>query len=157
MPEFTGEYHLRLWAELLGDRSPLPPQPFVYVIQGDPGGPVKVGHAQNVLGRVAELQTGNPERLNLLFVLPGSTGLERSLQARASDDRVLGEWFTGSATDDLLGFVAGLALWMVDGYRTSGRIPDWRGYGQWERLDRRSGESPLHRDLSAGSAPPPSR
>lgn len=43
---------------------------YVYVIQGDPDTPVKIGYAKNPLTRLAELQTGNPQELRLRAVVP---------------------------------------------------------------------------------------
>lgn len=40
---------------------------FVYVIGHSEAGPVKVGHSVDPAIRCADLQTGNPERLSVLF------------------------------------------------------------------------------------------
>jgi hypothetical protein len=40
---------------------------FVYVIGHSAAGPVKVGHSVDPAIRCADLQTGNPERLAVLF------------------------------------------------------------------------------------------
>lgn len=75
---------------------------YVYFIQGDPGTPIKIGYTTDVHGRMDSLQTGNPHRLRLLVVLPGSRQLEVAYHRLLSNDRVRGEWFQGVVVDEVL-------------------------------------------------------
>lgn len=135
-PETLGEYHLGLWLDWL--ERPC----FVYVIQEQGGdSAVKVGRADDVAKRVAQLQTGNPHPLRLIYVLPGAGGLEADLHLRFEDDHLRGEWF--APTTDL-DFVRRLALWTVAGYRQKGRVPHHREFENWPRTSRRSRESLVH-------------
>lgn len=74
---------------------------FVYFIQA--GRSIKIGLATNVKARMAELQTGNHEELQLLGFIPGDRCLERQLHRRFSEFRIRGEWF--SDCDAIRGFI----------------------------------------------------
>lgn len=87
--ETLGDRHLAFWASHLASPS------FVYVIQGDQGGPIKVGVAKDVRGRMLVLQTGNPYRLRLLYVMPGAHDLEWQFHQKLKAGRTYGEWFDG--------------------------------------------------------------
>lgn len=68
----------------------------VYFIQGSEGGPIKVGFTTDIKGRVAGLQTANPDRLAVIAFLPGATRqVEQSLHAEFAHARLPGgsEWF----------------------------------------------------------------
>ncbi len=66
---------------------------FVYVI-GPPGsGRVKIGTSLNPQKRLKELQTGNPDRLEVLWAAPGGRDLESALHRTFSAYRIEGEWF----------------------------------------------------------------
>ena len=70
--------------------------PSLYMVQsGGPSGPVKIGYATNVLYRVSNLQTGNPERLTLILEarVPDPAALEAELHDRFCAHRIRGEWF----------------------------------------------------------------
>lgn len=66
---------------------------WVYFIQAQLGGPIKIGWSQNVEQRVAELQTGNPHPLAVLHRIPGTKNNERHLHDLLGHLRVTGEWF----------------------------------------------------------------
>lgn len=127
MPETLGEQHLRLWTDRLDD-----PQ-FVYVIQGGSRSPIKVGRAKNPLRRLAGLQTGNPEYLHLLYVLPGGAALERRLHERLQRaDGGAGEWFYyGPSVKQFLLLVDAVARNLVETYDGSGAIPLCPAFDQW--------------------------
>lgn len=125
MTPTLGEKHLEFWSEHLEDPS------FVYLIQGDPGTPVKIGVAKDPLKRMRELQTGNPSKLHLQYVIPGDAGLERHLHNRARRGAVLGEWFDGPDVAALQLLVERIAGIMVKAFRATGRVPDF-----WELLPR---------------------
>ena len=65
-----------------------------YIIQAVTGGPVKVGCSENPWTRVAALNTGNPEPLRLVAILPWS---ERHIHEHLDERgrRYRGEWFDG--------------------------------------------------------------
>jgi hypothetical protein len=97
----TGPEHLAYWQRELEEPE------FAYVIQGDPGTPIKVGKGDNPERRLAEFQTGNPAELHLLYVAPGGYALERELHYRLRDSQVRGEWFAEPG-------IAGFLVWMHD-------------------------------------------
>lgn len=116
----TGEKYLGLWFNEWYSSSTR----FVYVVQGDPGTPIKVGVANNPIQRMKGIQTGYPWRLRLLFVVPGDQHLEWYLHERLKGHRLLGEWF--EPVDAFLDYVADLADRMMDawdGHRDN--LPDY--------------------------------
>jgi Meiotically up-regulated gene 113 len=78
----------------------------VYFIQGAQGGPVKIGHTDDVAKRLVTLQIGHPSNLVILATEPGGTDLEEQLHARFAHLRCRGEWFTD--TDELQAYIASL-------------------------------------------------
>ena len=72
-------------------------QGYVYlIIEDQPGGGIefgKVGFSTNPPKRVAELQTGNPRPLRLLYMKPGTEADEKAIHQRHIDQNVLQEWF----------------------------------------------------------------
>jgi len=93
--------------EILLNRNPLPEclallrdadetsTNVVYVVQAETGGPVKIGHTtwKARSRRLAELQTGNPERLVFRRVVDGERWLESALHEYFWESRLEGEWF----------------------------------------------------------------
>lgn len=74
---------------------------FVYFIQSGPGGPVKIGHTVDVEKRLASLQTGCPDKLDVLGVIKCDNGRakETELHRRFTDLRINhSEWFRWSPT-----------------------------------------------------------
>lgn len=72
---------------------------FVYFVQAGPGGPVKIGKADNVEKRVIGLQTGCPDRLEVLGVIEcdDARAREKQLHERFSSLRIdRSEWFRWS-------------------------------------------------------------
>jgi hypothetical protein len=57
------------------------------------GDKIKIGFAVDPKRRVAHLQGGSPDRLELLATIPGSPRLERQLHHRFKGLRHSGEWF----------------------------------------------------------------
>ena len=113
----TGEQHLEFWAKHR------PGETLIYVLQCEPGTPIKVGIARDVQSRIASLQTGNPNRLYLMFVAPGDQQLERALHHKLRDCRGLGEWFLGPEIADFLKWFEGVAWEAVDTYERTGELP----------------------------------
>lgn len=66
---------------------------FVYFIQANEGGPVKIGWSDNPKRRLNQLQAAHHGTLNLLAAVPGGRDTEKSIHGRLDDYRVRGEWF----------------------------------------------------------------
>jgi hypothetical protein len=79
----------------------------VYFIQGEGGGPIKIGHATYVKSRLKELQSGSPVKLVVLATTPGREREERALHDRFASHRLHGEWF--SPAPELLEYIRGIA------------------------------------------------
>jgi hypothetical protein len=75
----------------------------VYFIRGEQTGLIKIGVANNPSQRLANLQTGSPDRLELLGCTPGSSWGELRLHTRFAHLRQHGEWFTPG--EDLLAYI----------------------------------------------------
>jgi hypothetical protein len=149
-PGFPGEEDLRFWTNRLADPN------FVYVIQGKPTTPIKVGVASGVQKRIAGLQTGNPQRLRLLYVLPGDYRLEAFLHRRLRRSRVAGEWFDGSEVEPTLRFIARLARQMRSAYVDgSAQSPSLEQFEPWKSAPRsRSGGLRVHVPDTPPQTPP---
>lgn len=75
----------------------------VYFVQQGEDGPIKIGFANNLAGRLRGLQTANPYKLHLRLVLHGNRKTEQKFHERFNADRLKGEWFRPS--HDLLAFI----------------------------------------------------
>ena len=77
----------------------------VYFIRASGGtGPVKIGYAADVWGRLASLQTGSPVPLCVVATVPGGRALEARLHEQFAQLRSHGEWF--HAAPELLEYIA---------------------------------------------------
>lgn len=66
----------------------------VYIIRAGEGGPVKIGWtAGDVAERVAAIQAGNHETLNILRVMEGDRFTESALHREFAHLRIAREWF----------------------------------------------------------------
>ncbi|MGV9893002.1 GIY-YIG nuclease family protein [Streptomyces tendae] len=66
----------------------------IYVIGTEDSDLVKIGYTSgNPHTRLAQLQTGQPQQLYLLWTCDGDRGLERALHTRFAPYRSRGEWF----------------------------------------------------------------
>ena len=79
---------------------------YVYFIT-DGNGHIKIGKADDVMERVAELQTGNPYKLSVILnvIMPTKTkafNLERELHDKFKRFRLEGEWFMEEPVLDLI-------------------------------------------------------
>lgn len=113
----TGPTHLAFWQRELTEPE------FAYVMQGEPGTPIKVGKGNDPVGRLAEFQTGNHAELHLLYVAPGGYALERELHYRLRDSQVRGEWF---AEPGIEGFLVWFHLYcetVKKHFETYGELP----------------------------------
>lgn len=79
----------------LGDRAAtyVPPELYIYFIQGKPGTPVKIGLTAKIKGRLSALSTGHYENLNVLALISGGYSDEKKLHNRFTEYRLRGEWF----------------------------------------------------------------
>jgi len=66
---------------------------YVYFIQGQCGGAIKIGYSVCPEKRLKELQTGYPDTLVILLMIPGSEATEHTLHREFSASRLQGEWF----------------------------------------------------------------
>jgi len=66
---------------------------YVYFIQGESGGAIKIGHSKDPELRLKTLQTGYPDTLKILLIIPGSEKMEEKLHEKFNDIRLNGEWF----------------------------------------------------------------
>lgn len=76
---------------------------WVYFLETSAAGPIKIGWAKDPIKRANQLQTGHPEELTLIGVLPGSRHLEGNLHQRLSIGRLSGEWFERGRTLRVIG------------------------------------------------------
>lgn len=73
--------------------APHKPEGYVYFIQLDNAGPIKIGRAKNPIKRLKGLQTAAHKQLRLLAVIPGNSTTEKELHREFRDLRIGGEWF----------------------------------------------------------------
>lgn len=66
---------------------------YVYFIQGLCGGAIKIGFSKNPEKRLAELQTGYPDSLTIILMIPGTEATERAIHREFEASRLKGEWF----------------------------------------------------------------
>jgi hypothetical protein len=66
---------------------------FVYFIQREGGGPVKIGKSQHPESRLKTLQQACPEALRVIAVCGGGYPAEKQLHRWFAADRLDGEWF----------------------------------------------------------------
>lgn len=74
----------------------------IYFIQAGRNGPVKIGDSELVYDRLAQLQTANPYKLNILFVYNGRQYGEFELHDLFKHENIRGEWFRPAR--DIIGF-----------------------------------------------------
>ena len=72
---------------------------FVYAIQEEESGRIKLGISRDPHARVAQLQTGNSQKLTLLAYYKADDGFksEADAQNRAGAYHIRGEWFNSNA------------------------------------------------------------
>jgi len=76
---------------------------YVYAIREVESGRIKIGISRNPAARLAQLQTGNSQQLELMAVKPAVSGFscERDAHKSAASLRIRGEWFSASALEVL--------------------------------------------------------
>lgn len=65
----------------------------VYFIQGENGGPIKIGYTDKIANRLKQMQTGNPDNLVLLHLTSGGKIMEEQLHNQFSEYHYRGEWY----------------------------------------------------------------
>lgn len=77
------------------DKQQLPKKTkgFVYFIQGSCGGAIKIGYSKDPEERLKTLQTGYPDILKILLLVPGSERTEQYFHNKFAEYRLNGEWF----------------------------------------------------------------
>lgn len=81
-------------------------RPVVYFVQGENGGPIKIGRTDDLAKRLVGLSTSSPERLVVLAAVPGTAADERAVHDHFAAARHKGEWF--HPTPGLMAFAAAL-------------------------------------------------
>ena len=72
---------------------------YVYFIQADENGPIKIGFTtDDPKRRLSQLQTGNASSLKLLGAIKGTSARERQFHVTLSEWRLQGEWFQSHPT-----------------------------------------------------------
>lgn len=79
---------------------------YIYFIQPEDGGPIKIGLANDPKRRLIVIQVNHWMRLVLRCVTEGDRAVEQSLHRRFSYCRLMGEWF--HPTEELLDYIATL-------------------------------------------------
>lgn len=69
---------------------------YVYAVLAQESRRIKIGVTNDPNRRLASLQTGSPERLELIGAAPGDRFTEARLHAELQHDRLLGEWFAST-------------------------------------------------------------
>jgi len=68
-------------------------QYYVYFIQGESGGAIKIGLSNNPQNRLKVLQTGYPDTLKILAIVVGDIKKEKLFHKKYDHIRLNGEWF----------------------------------------------------------------
>tara|TARA_B100000131_G_C18023053_1_gene575364 strand:+ start:493 stop:786 length:294 start_codon:yes stop_codon:yes gene_type:complete len=78
---------------------------FLYIIQSDLTGMIKIGRSKDPVKRLKQLQTGNPNELKLIASFKDQGWKEKIIHESLKSFRLKGEWFSykciGSIPDDL--------------------------------------------------------
>jgi hypothetical protein len=88
------------------ERQRLARRRWVYFIQAEAGGPIKIGISRDVERRRGELQRAERQALKVLATFEGTIQDESAMHTRFAAHRLHGEWF--SPAPDLLSHIAAL-------------------------------------------------
>jgi hypothetical protein len=72
---------------------------FIYFIQGESGGAVKIGYATDISKRIKTLQTGFPETLIIVKSFPGNMKDEEDIHTEFNGHHLRGEWFNAEVLE----------------------------------------------------------
>jgi hypothetical protein len=122
--------HEVIWSQVAGVFEAMRPfqgAVFVYVIGEPDDGMLKIGVSKDPIARLRTMQTGNPRRLRLEYVLAGSMQLEKLMHELWESHAIVSarnvgkdnvapgtEWFTPDARETLLPIVADAAQRQID-------------------------------------------
>lgn len=82
---------------------------YIYFVQGEDGGPIKIGWAVDPMRRLQSIQTNSPVPLRNVALIKGTTRTrERKIHEQFAECRIRGEWF--EPTFELIAFICGLRL-----------------------------------------------
>lgn len=86
---------------------------YLYIIQSDKTGSLKIGRSKDPEKRLKQLQTGSPYSLKLIFMAEGKGHLEKRLHERLKDyrQRRKGEWFDFDCVGSLPDWIHELIDW----------------------------------------------
>jgi hypothetical protein len=83
----------RILIDARAEIKPKRPKGYVYFIQGQCGGAIKVGYSTIPQDRLRTLQTGYPDTLKMLLLIPGNEKTEQTMHREFEASRLSGEWF----------------------------------------------------------------
>jgi mRNA-degrading endonuclease YafQ of YafQ-DinJ toxin-antitoxin module len=66
---------------------------YVYFLQSEIGGPIKIGTAINAKKRLKEIQAVNPYKIEIVALIRGSYKEEKKFHKSFKEHRLHGEWF----------------------------------------------------------------
>lgn len=66
---------------------------YIYFIRGECGGIINVGYSKNPEIRLKELQTGCPDTLKILLLIPGDVSTKDEIYHKFEKQKLIGEWF----------------------------------------------------------------
>lgn len=66
---------------------------FVYFVQGEFGGGIKIGFSKTPESRLKQLQTSYPDTLKILVLVPGNNKDEKTYHKKFEHIKLNGEWF----------------------------------------------------------------
>lgn len=95
-PRFPDAYKA-IASGAVAERPPRVPRPrptadtYVYFLRC--GSLVKIGYSNNPFSRVSSLKTGNPEKVTLFLMVPGTRSDERAIHEKLVAHRAQGEWY----------------------------------------------------------------
>jgi hypothetical protein len=96
---------------------------YIYFIQPEAGGPVKIGKSRDPKRRLREAQTHHPERLVIRRTVRVHKAyvdvMERNLHKHFADHRLNGEWFDPTPELTQLGHLHGWTPQATDGQQCS--------------------------------------
>jgi hypothetical protein len=118
----------------------------IYFIQSEHGGPVKIGHADDLAKRLVGLQTARPDKLVVLATAPGSVRDERAIHAAFAHFREKGEWF--SPHPSVMAAVSHVAT-------TKALARDWSQFVTGHSVPCRTEPSVPEERVCGAGAPPP--
>jgi hypothetical protein len=69
---------------------------WIYFIQAEPGGLVKIGYTENLDKRLRIIQSHSPLKMKIIGKIRGSRATEAEIHSKFNKDRKHGEWFVSS-------------------------------------------------------------